>query len=133
MHKVTHSASCNSLQKGNTNCKNGKFNNYFVIIRLIKEDDKYKIYISTENSKEYHEWDLQFLEIDKDFIPAVKKIIKRYPEFIYVRDLPLKDKDDRVRNTKCFIFNAQYSLRYIFLYSICSKFFTDLLSDESLG
>ncbi|XP_012135363.1 bifunctional lysine-specific demethylase and histidyl-hydroxylase NO66 isoform X2 [Megachile rotundata] len=58
-------------------------------IRLIQEDEAYRIYYSTENSKEYHEYEPQFLEVGDEFVPAIREIILRYPEFVRVEDLPI--------------------------------------------
>lgn len=69
-------------------------------IRLIKEDEKYKIYYSTENSKEYHEYEPQFLEIDAEFVPSIQKIITSYPNFIYVKELPIEDDDIKIQIVK---------------------------------
>ncbi|EFN62164.1 JmjC domain-containing protein CG2982 [Camponotus floridanus] len=69
-------------------------------IRLIKEDEKYKIYYSTENSKEYHEYEPQFLEIDAEFVPSIQKIIISYPDFIYVKELPIEDDDIKIQIVK---------------------------------
>ncbi|KYN11315.1 Lysine-specific demethylase NO66 [Trachymyrmex cornetzi] len=69
-------------------------------IRLIKEGKVYKIYYSTENSKEYHEYELQYLEIDKEFVPAIKQIIGAYPNFISVKDLKIKNADTKIQVVK---------------------------------
>ncbi|KAG5325003.1 RIOX1 oxygenase, partial [Pseudoatta argentina] len=69
-------------------------------IRLIKEDNVYKIYYSTENSKEYHEYEPQYLEIDKEFVPAIKQIVEAYPDFISVKDLIIKDTDTKIQIVK---------------------------------
>ncbi|XP_032667782.1 ribosomal oxygenase 1 [Odontomachus brunneus] len=70
-------------------------------IRLIKEDDgTYRIYYSTENSKEYHEYELQFLEVDENLVPAVREIIKCYPSFIRVGDLPIDYDDYKIQIVK---------------------------------
>ncbi|XP_012059678.1 PREDICTED: bifunctional lysine-specific demethylase and histidyl-hydroxylase NO66 [Atta cephalotes] len=69
-------------------------------IRLIKEDKVYKIYYSTENSKEYHEYEPQYLEIDKEFVPAIKQIIEAYPDFISVKDLKIEDVDTKIQVVK---------------------------------
>ncbi|KMQ85480.1 lysine-specific demethylase no66-like protein, partial [Lasius niger] len=60
-------------------------------IRLIEEDGIYRIYYSTENSKEYHEYEPQFLEIDAEFVPGIQKIIISYPNFICVKELPIEN------------------------------------------
>ena len=69
-------------------------------IRLIKEDETFRIYYSTENSKEYHEYEPQFLEVSKEFVPAVQEIILQYPEFIRVEDLPVEGEHNKVQIAK---------------------------------
>ncbi|XP_029171016.1 ribosomal oxygenase 1 [Nylanderia fulva] len=69
-------------------------------IRLIEEDGIYRIYYSTENSKEYHEYEPQFLEIDAEFVPSIQKIITSYPNFIYVKELPIENDDIKVQIVK---------------------------------
>jgi len=63
---------------------------------LIEEDDTYKLYYSTENSKEYHEYEPQFLEVEERFILGIKSIINFYPKFVCVNDLPIDDSDEKV-------------------------------------
>ncbi|XP_033337727.2 bifunctional lysine-specific demethylase and histidyl-hydroxylase NO66 isoform X1 [Megalopta genalis] len=69
-------------------------------IRLVKEHGTFRIYYSSENSKEYHEYEPQFLEVGKKFVPAVKEIIQRYPEFISVKDLPIFGEDNQIQIAK---------------------------------
>ncbi|XP_014476290.1 PREDICTED: bifunctional lysine-specific demethylase and histidyl-hydroxylase NO66 [Dinoponera quadriceps] len=70
-------------------------------IRLVKEEDgAYRIYYSTENSKEYHEYELQFVEVDEEFVPAVREIIRCYPRFIRVSDLPIDYDDYKIQIVK---------------------------------
>lgn len=78
-----------------------------LIIRLIKEDT-YKIYYSTENSKEYHEYEPQFIEVDEKFVPGIKQIITSYPTFISVKELLIEDDNDKV--IKLFAINLKYSV-----------------------
>lgn len=68
----------------------------YIVFRLIKEDETFRIYYSTENSKEYHEYEPQFLEVSKEFVPAVQEIILQYPEFIRVEDLPVEGEHNKV-------------------------------------
>ncbi|XP_076246634.1 bifunctional lysine-specific demethylase and histidyl-hydroxylase NO66 [Calliopsis andreniformis] len=68
--------------------------------RLIKEDHTFKLYYSTENSKEYHEYEPQYLEVNEEFIPAIREIILRYPEFIRVEDLPIDGEDNKIQIVK---------------------------------
>ncbi|XP_076180903.1 bifunctional lysine-specific demethylase and histidyl-hydroxylase NO66 isoform X1 [Ptiloglossa arizonensis] len=69
-------------------------------IRLIKEGDIFRVYYSTENSKEYHEYEPQFLEVSEAFVPAIQKIILQYPEFIRVEDLPVDGEDNKIQVIK---------------------------------
>lgn len=67
-------------------------------VRLVKEeDDTWKVYYSTDNSNEYHEYEVQFLEVDESVVPAVEEIIKNYPDFVKVDDLPIEGEDNRVK------------------------------------
>ncbi|KAL6442849.1 hypothetical protein ACFW04_002719 [Cataglyphis niger] len=66
-------------------------------IRLIEEDGSYRIYYSTENSKEYQEYELQYLEIDAEFVPGIQKIIIAYPNFICVKELPIENDDVKIQ------------------------------------
>lgn len=56
----------------------------------------YMLYYSTDNSKEYHEMEIQSLEVDELIVPGILKLIKSYPEFICVDNLPIKDEDAKV-------------------------------------
>lgn len=69
-------------------------------IRLIAENEAFRIYYSTENSKEYHEYEPQFLEVGDEFVPAIEEIIRRYPEFIRVEDLPIDGEDNKIQIAK---------------------------------
>lgn len=61
------------------------------ILRLIKHEDIYRVYFYTDNSKEYHEFEPNFLEIDSDMAPAVEFLIKAYPKYVCVDDLPVDE------------------------------------------
>ncbi|KZC11548.1 Lysine-specific demethylase NO66 [Dufourea novaeangliae] len=69
-------------------------------IRLTNEDDTFRIYYSSENSKDYHEYELQFLEVSEQFVPAIKEIILRYPEYMSVEDLPIDGEDNKIQIVK---------------------------------
>lgn len=74
----------------------------FYYFRLIEKDGIYRIYYSTENSKEYHEYEPQFLEIDAEFVPGIQKIIISYPNFICVKELPIEN--DVIKVLSIFIY-----------------------------
>ena len=63
----------------------------------MEEEDAVKIYYSTENSREYHEYEPQFFEIDRHLVPAIREIILQYPNYIKVEDLPTSDIDVDVK------------------------------------
>lgn len=65
-------------------------------VRLVEKENIYRLYYSADNSKEYHEYEVQFLEVGKDLAPAVAKIISIYPEFIKVDELPVEGEDNKV-------------------------------------
>ncbi|XP_031849269.2 bifunctional lysine-specific demethylase and histidyl-hydroxylase NO66 [Nomia melanderi] len=69
-------------------------------IRLIEENDTFRIYYSSENSKEYHEYEPQYLEVSEHFVPAVKELILRYPAFISVEELPIVGEDNKIQIVK---------------------------------
>lgn len=57
------------------------------IVRLTKMDDAHHLYYYLDNSKEYHENDLNFLEVDDSGVEIIKKLIINYPKYTRVRDL----------------------------------------------
>lgn len=63
---------------------------------MIKEADTFRIHYSSENSKEYHEYEPQYLDVSQEFVPAIREMILRYPEFIRVDDLPVDGEDNKV-------------------------------------
>ncbi|KAI4502905.1 hypothetical protein M0802_001949 [Mischocyttarus mexicanus] len=70
-------------------------------VRLVKEeDDLFRLYHSCANSKEYHENPLQYLEVSEVFVPAIKELISKYPEFIKIEDLPIEDEDNQCQVAK---------------------------------
>lgn len=104
---------CSVLQDGERMTANGCVKNRVEIepdtkirlvrshsIRLVEEDGAYRLYYSSENSKEYHEYEPQFLELGEEYVLAVKEIIQRYPEFIAVEDLPVTGEDNQIQLAK---------------------------------
>lgn len=65
------------------------------ILRLVIEDGKYLVYFHTENSKEYHEFEPTFMEIQEDDVPVIETLIQTYPCYITVNELPIDDDDER--------------------------------------
>lgn len=60
-------------------------------LRVVMEEDNVKIYYNTDNAKVYHGEEEQFLIIDKNLIPCIKKLQNIYPKFVEVDQLPGDD------------------------------------------
>lgn len=65
------------------------------VLRLVIEDEKYLVYFHTENSKEYHEFEPTFMEIQEDDVPVIETLIHKYPNYLVVNELPIDDDDER--------------------------------------
>jgi len=65
-------------------------------VRLVQEEE-IKLYYSTENTREYHETEEQWLELDSDLAPAVDHLISSFPLWTKVEDLPVEDLETRLR------------------------------------
>lgn len=64
------------------------------VLRLVRhEEEEFRIYFHTENSKEYHQFEENFVEISAEHAPAVEYLIKAYPNFSMPKDLPI-DEDE---------------------------------------
>ncbi len=66
-------------------------------IRLVTEGDAVRIYHGVDNTREYREVEEQFLEIEPDLAPAVEAMVRGYPEFVRVEELPLEQLDVKMR------------------------------------
>lgn len=62
------------------------------VLRLVSEEEKLRIYYHTDNSREYHEYEPNFLEIDQDGALGVELLVKMYPQPLAIRDIPVEDK-----------------------------------------
>ncbi|XP_023323397.1 ribosomal oxygenase 1 isoform X2 [Eurytemora carolleeae] len=65
--------------------------------RMVQEEDGIKVYYSTENTREYHEAEEQWLEVDSDLAPAIDHLITSYPAWTKVEDLPVEDLESRMQ------------------------------------
>lgn len=59
------------------------------IIRMIFHEGSLRIYFYADNSKEYHEYDLNYIELEADLAPVIECLIKSYPEYKRLSQLPL--------------------------------------------
>lgn len=63
------------------------------ILRMVShDDDVYHVYYYSDNSKEYHEYDPNFLELEGGMAPAIDFLVKSYPRFIAIEELPLNEQ-----------------------------------------
>lgn len=65
-------------------------------LRLVEEDDAYRVYFHTENSKEYHEFEPTFVEIEEDDAAAIAFLVEKYPNYIRINDLPVDDDERKI-------------------------------------
>lgn len=63
------------------------------ILRLVRYEDELRVYYSSENSKEYHGYEANFLDIDPTDAPAIEVLVKAYPTFITPSQLQLEDDE----------------------------------------
>lgn len=64
--------------------------------RFVEEEGLFRLYYSTENSKEYHQYELQYLELEDALAPAVVQLVKSFPEFVTVEHLKVKGLENKV-------------------------------------
>lgn len=64
------------------------------VLRMVRHGEEFRIYYHTENSKEYHELEETFVEIEGVDAPAVEVLVSSYPAFITPKDF-LLDDDER--------------------------------------
>lgn len=53
----------------------------------MTEDETFRLYHHTDNSRVYHEREPEFMEIDGEDAPAVEMLIKEYPKYVTVSEL----------------------------------------------
>lgn len=66
------------------------------ILRLVGEEGSLRVYFHTDNSKEYHEYEPTFMEIEEDDSPVITMLVNEYPKFITVDDLPVDDDEKKL-------------------------------------
>ncbi|CAG0880137.1 unnamed protein product [Cyprideis torosa] len=60
--------------------------------RVVEEGDKFILYYTIENSREYEQWEPGYLELAKCYLNGVIFLTHSYPEYIAIKDLPLRSK-----------------------------------------
>ncbi|XP_037813412.1 bifunctional lysine-specific demethylase and histidyl-hydroxylase NO66 isoform X2 [Lucilia sericata] len=66
------------------------------ILRLVEEEEKIRIYYYLDNSKEYCEYEPNFIEIEAMEAASVEVLIKSYPQYVGVSQLPLHSDDQKI-------------------------------------
>lgn len=66
------------------------------IVRLVMEEDTVRLYHSVENSREYHGFEPQYIDVGAQYAPAVDFLSNSYPEYVTVDELPLENLDDKL-------------------------------------
>jgi bifunctional lysine-specific demethylase and histidyl-hydroxylase NO66 len=66
------------------------------ILRLVDEDEGLRVYFHSDNSKEYHEFEPTFMEIEEDDTPVISMLVNEYPKFVLVKDLPVDDEERKL-------------------------------------
>lgn len=65
-------------------------------VRLVMEDETVKLYHSVENSREYHEYEPQYIDIGAELAPAIEFLLNSYPDYTSIEELPLDTLDQKV-------------------------------------
>lgn len=60
------------------------------IVRMVRFAGGIRLHFSSENSKEYHGLDENFVDIDPDDAPAVEVLTRTYPNYVTPADLQLE-------------------------------------------
>lgn len=63
------------------------------VVRMVRHDNGIRVYYSSENSKDHHGFEENYLEINPSDAPAVEVLIKAYPLFLTPTDLQLENND----------------------------------------
>lgn len=63
------------------------------IARLVIVENEYRLYYYADNSKEYQEFDPNYVELDETAVNVVRQLVSRYPKYAKVKSLA-EDADD---------------------------------------
>lgn len=71
-------------------------------LRLVVEQDSCLIYHNLDNTRIYQEKESQYLEVEADVAPAVEFLIKSYPNYVTVEELPIgKSLEEKLVLASC--------------------------------
>ncbi|RWS26515.1 bifunctional lysine-specific demethylase and histidyl-hydroxylase NO66-like protein, partial [Leptotrombidium deliense] len=66
------------------------------VLRVVIEDETVRVYHTLENSRVYQEFEPQFIDIGADKAPAVEYLLKTYPQYVNIEQLPLDLLEDKL-------------------------------------
>lgn len=66
------------------------------ILRLVNEENKMRVYYYLENSREYCQYEPNFIEVETDEAASVEVLIKSYPNYIGVSQLPMSSDEHKI-------------------------------------
>lgn len=70
-------------------------------LRLVVEDNACLVYHNLDNTKIYQEKEPQYLEVETEVAPAIEFLIKSYPNYVTVEELPLKTEEEKLVVASC--------------------------------
>ncbi|KAI9590662.1 hypothetical protein GQX74_008829 [Glossina fuscipes] len=70
------------------------------ILRLVEEEGKMRIYYYSDNSKLFCEYEPTFIEIKDTQAASVEVLIKSYPEYVSVSQLPMEQTEEKIDLTQ---------------------------------
>lgn len=75
---------------------------------MVIEENAARVYHTFENSRDYKEFDLKFVECDLSAIPAFQFLLQAHPQFIPIEELPLETLEDKVSELRFKRTNKNY-------------------------
>ncbi len=65
-------------------------------LRLVVEENSCLVYHNLDNNRVYQEKEPQYLEVESQAAPAVEFLIKSYPNYVTIDEIPLKTVEEKV-------------------------------------
>jgi lysine-specific demethylase/histidyl-hydroxylase NO66 len=70
-------------------------------LRLVVEEDSCLIYHNLDNGKVWKEREAQYLECEVDAAPAIEYLIRAYPRYVTVEQLPMGTDEEKITVASC--------------------------------
>jgi len=106
---LTEEETRKSVFGGDSSWKNGKISNKVSfdedteirlirkgVARLVVEGECLNVYHTLENSRVYHENELDHIEFGPEAGPVIETLLSSFPEYMKVKDLPHDDRDFKI-------------------------------------